>query len=73
MNFDLQRVLASKRAYRQKLAARPIAEKLELLDQLRARALVIQRATAATRNPGVVMEPPASARSKPAANKAILT
>ena len=57
MNFDLQRVIASKRAYRQKLAARPIAEKLELLDELRARTLAIQRASTATRNLGAVREP----------------
>ena len=68
MSFDLQRVLESKRAFRQKLAARPVAEKLRLLDELRARALVI-RAPASHRlgdgrsttahEPRLVAEPPA--------------
>lgn len=44
-DFDLTRVLESKRAYRQQLATRPLAEKLRLLDELRARALAIQRAS----------------------------
>lgn len=44
MSFNLQRMLDSKRAFRQKLAARPVAEKLRLLDELRARALSIRRA-----------------------------
>ena len=43
MSFDLQRMLESKRAFRQKLAARPVTEKLRLLDELRARALAIHR------------------------------
>ena len=43
MSFDLQRMLASKRALRQKLAARPVAEKLRLLDELRERELSIRR------------------------------
>jgi len=35
MNFDLQKILESKRACRRDLAARPIGEKLpELLDEL---------------------------------------
>ena len=46
MSFDLQRMLASKRALRQKLADRPLAEKLRLLDELRAAALAIRRASA---------------------------
>ena len=47
MSFDFQRVLASKQAYRQKRAARPVAEKLRLLDELRARALAIRRSSVA--------------------------
>ena len=61
-SFDLQRVLESKRAFRQKLAARPLAEKLRLLDELRERALVIRRATASRASPhesGAVAENPA--------------
>ena len=63
MNFDLQRVLASKRAFRQKLAAKPVAEKLRLLDELRERALAIRRSSAAVREPGMVAEPPADYRT----------
>ncbi len=36
-------ILKSKRLYRQRLAARPIAEKLRALDILRERALAIKR------------------------------
>lgn len=42
MTFDLARILQSKRDFRQRLAARPIAEKLALLDALRERALAIR-------------------------------
>lgn len=42
MNFDLARILQSKREFRQRLAARPIAEKLAMLDALRERALAIR-------------------------------
>ncbi len=42
MNFDPQRILASKRALRRRLAARPIAEKLQMLDALRERELAIR-------------------------------
>lgn len=65
MSFDLQRMLESKRAFRQKLAARPLAEKLRLLDELRARALVIRRATAIESQADAVAEPPAKYRPDP--------
>jgi hypothetical protein len=42
MTSDLQAILESKRRYRQRLAARPIAEKLRMLDALRERALLIR-------------------------------
>lgn len=42
MTFDLERILESKRAYRQRLAALPIAEKLRMLDALRARTLSLR-------------------------------
>jgi hypothetical protein len=42
MNADLPKILGSKRALRRTLAARPIAEKLRMLDALRARALAIR-------------------------------
>lgn len=43
-NFDLERMLESKRAYRRDLGSRPVAEKLAMLDALRERALTIRRA-----------------------------
>jgi|SoiMetStandDraft_5_1073268.scaffolds.fasta_scaffold1098051_1 hypothetical protein len=42
MSFDLEKLLASKRALRRDLAARPIAEKLRMLDALRERALTLR-------------------------------
>jgi hypothetical protein len=44
MTSDLQAILESKRRYRQRLAARPIAEKLRMLDALRERALILRPA-----------------------------
>jgi hypothetical protein len=43
MTFDLTRILESKRAFRRQLAARPIAEKLTMLDALRERELAIRQ------------------------------
>jgi len=45
MSFDLEKILASKRALRRNLAARPIAEKLRMLDAMRERALAIRTAS----------------------------
>lgn len=45
MTADLQAILESKRRYRQRLAARPVAEKLRMLDALRERALLIRPAS----------------------------
>ncbi len=42
MTFDLQTILESKRTFRRDLAARPIGEKLRLLDILRERELAIR-------------------------------
>jgi hypothetical protein len=42
MSFDLTRILQSKRAFRQQLAARPIEEKLAMLDALRERELTLR-------------------------------
>jgi hypothetical protein len=47
MSFDLQKILNSKRALRRELAARPVAEKLRLLDALRERAIALRSATVA--------------------------
>ncbi len=44
MTFDLKRVLESKKALRRKLAGRPVAEKLAMLDALRERALALREA-----------------------------
>ena len=46
MNFDWQKTTESKGALRTKLAARPIAEKLAILDTLRERELAIRNARA---------------------------
>jgi len=69
MSFDLQRVLASKRAFRQKLASQPVAEKMRLLDELCERARVIRRASAAAREPGMVAEDPTPYETKRGAGK----
>lgn len=47
MTFDLKRILESKKALRRKLADLPVAEKLAMLDKLRARALSIRDAAEA--------------------------
>ncbi len=44
MNFDFDRIWKSKRALRERLAAKPVAEKLRLLDAMRERALAIRKA-----------------------------
>lgn len=44
-NFDFDRIWESKRVFRRRLAAAPIAEKLRMLDAMRARALTIRNAT----------------------------
>ena len=53
MTFDLKRMLESKKALRSKLAARPLAEKLAMLDALRERALAIREAAGSMRHPAV--------------------
>ena len=58
MSFDLQEILNGKRALRRELAARPLAEKLRLLDALRERALAIRPAKAAPGADGLREEPP---------------
>lgn len=44
MSFDLEKILASKRAQRLAFAALPIGEKLRMLDALRERALTLRAA-----------------------------
>lgn len=57
MTFDLTKILESKRKFRQRLAARPIAEKLAMLDALRERALAIRPAQPAPQ-PSLLREKP---------------
>ncbi len=53
MTFDLKRMLASKDALRRKLAGRPLAEKLAMLDALRERALALREAAGSLRHTAV--------------------
>ena len=64
MTFDLAKILRSKREFRQRLAARPIAEKLAMLDDLRERQLAI-RGSAVPSESGILREEPAPYRTKP--------
>jgi hypothetical protein len=63
MSFDLQKILESKRALRRNLAARPVAEKLRMLDALRERELAI-RGRAAPPGSGTLREEPLPYRTK---------
>ncbi len=47
MNHFPQKVVDSKRAFRRELAAKPIGEKLRILDRMREREATIRRAAAA--------------------------
>ena len=64
MSFDLQKILESKRALRRHLAARPVAEKLRMLDALRERELAIRGRTSHSASSTVGAEP-APYRNKP--------
>jgi len=66
MSFDLQKILESKRAFRKRLAARPIAEKLAMLDALRERHLAIRgSASRSSADAGILRETPAPYRTRP--------
>lgn len=65
MSFDLQKILESKRALRRTLAAKPVAEKLRILDALRERAIAI-RGSAMQSVSVAVREAPAVYRKRPA-------
>jgi len=58
MTFDLQQILASKRAFRHALAARDIVEKLALLDELRTRTLTLRSAQKSGRDSQTLREEP---------------
>jgi len=64
MTFDLAKILQSKRAFRQRLAARPIAEKLAMLDALRERALAL-RSSGLVAGSGALHEEPPPYRVQP--------
>jgi hypothetical protein len=63
MTFDLHEILASKRAYRQALAARGILEKLAMLDELRARAVTLRAARPPSTDSPILREGPSRVRS----------
>ena len=66
MSFDLEKILESKRALRRDLAARPLAEKLRILDALRERALALRAARAPSQRHEIALrEQPATDRTKP--------
>ena len=64
MKASIGRIQESKRAFRQKLANAPIAEKLQMLDALRERMLAIRRGSNAGANRKAVVHqtPPATDR-----------
>ena len=62
MSDWMSKVLESKRAMRSRLAALPIAEKLVLLDKLRARSLAI-RAARLSRSAKSAPPPPTNHRT----------
>ena len=57
MSFNLQKMIESKRDLRRELAARPLVEKLRMLDALRERALALRPAKPVP-GPGVLREEP---------------
>ena len=67
MSFDLEKALQGKHELRRKLAARPLAEKLGMLDALRERALTIRRARVPSAGDCLVEEDPATYIPRPTA------
>ncbi len=64
MSFDLAKILKSKRESRQRVAAKPIEEKLALLDALRERALALRSARSVS-EAHVLRDEPLPARAEP--------
>ena len=64
MTFDLSKILQSKRVFRQQLAARPIEEKLAILDALRERALTLRESKIAAAGDLREEPPPYQAQRK---------
>jgi len=63
MNFDLQKILAGKDAYRRTLAELPLGEKLRLLDAMRERSITLRRANPSGPSPSVIREDSADYRT----------
>ncbi len=63
MSFDLQKILEDKRALRRHLAARPIAEKLRILEALRERELAIRGRAGHPASAAALREKPAPYRT----------
>jgi hypothetical protein len=64
ITFDLTKIIQNKRDFRQRLAARPIEEKLAMLDALRARTIAL-RGSRAESQPGTLREEPPAYRTRP--------
>ena len=66
MTFDPAKILQSKRAFRHRLATRPMEEKLALLDTLRARTIALRESRPAPKAGGLREDaPPYRMQSKP--------
>ena len=63
MTFNIVKILQGKREFRQRLAARPIEEKLAMLDALRERTLAIRPPRSAA-DPAVLREAPPTYRTQ---------
>jgi hypothetical protein len=62
MTFDLAQILDSKRKFRKLIAAKPIEEKLAMLDALRERSLTLRPARSEPGKDALREEPPAYPR-----------
>ena len=58
MTFDPAKILQSKNAFRQRLTARPLEEKLAMLDALRERALALRSMPSTSDSSALREEPP---------------
>jgi len=60
LTFDLATILAAKQAYRARLAAQPISEKLHMLDALRERTVILREAATAAKRRAVPTASPSA-------------
>lgn len=65
MSFDIEKILESKRTLRRNLTARPIAEKLRMLDALRQRTITLRSATSVRAGADTLRETPQPYLTKP--------